>query len=395
MLRVLRRRLRAPARLVLLAGVLGIGGCAARPSASSIAPAEQLRAAGELGDCARLFAALDRLIDDAGVRDAQDTRIPGFPYLRVNRFLASDLKPSPHSSAFPAWVEQLQELDQTARHIELANAQVSFPVAGAPEISSELELRGRVVDCRSVLRGADLAQSVRRERLHAEARVPDDYHIGQRLFGAYAFTAWGFLAGVADLYEESRATFSGEIGARPVVGRLSRYQPPAGESLTAEAVEALLARARDNQLRIPLPDRADRAALFAHFAPVFEVDVRSDDDRIGAPALIRSSGLHVDTATPVVYRHMSHARFQGESLLQLNYVIWFPARPLSGPLDLYGGVLDGITWRVTLDSRGRPLLYDAMHNCGCFHQFFGIGRLVQQPPGRFLKSQSLSPSRYL
>ena len=39
--------------------------------------------------CAGWFTKLDEIVDGAGVRDAEAYRIPGFPYLRVNRFLAS------------------------------------------------------------------------------------------------------------------------------------------------------------------------------------------------------------------------------------------------------------------------------------------------------------------
>ena len=40
-------------------------------------------------DCAAWFAALDEAVDSAGVRDAQEARIAGFPYLRANRFLGA------------------------------------------------------------------------------------------------------------------------------------------------------------------------------------------------------------------------------------------------------------------------------------------------------------------
>ncbi len=59
-------------------------------------------------------------------------------------------------------------------------------------------------------------------------------------------------------------------------------------------------------------------------------------------------------------------------LLQLNYIIWIPAR--SGN-DIYAGQFDGINWRVTLGPDGEPWLYDTIHNCGCYHQFFLSHRL--------------------
>jgi hypothetical protein len=68
-------------------------------------------------------------------------------------------------------------------------------------------------------------------------------------------------------------------------------------------------------------------------------------------------------------------------LLQLVYSYWFPARPKTSQFDLLGGRLDGVTWRVTVAADGRPVLFDSMHNCGCYHMFFPTprARLRDQP----------------
>jgi hypothetical protein len=103
---------------------------------------------------------------------------------------------------------------------------------------------------------------------------------------------------------------------------------------------------------------------------VLEVDEADRNDRIGRPVLAASGAVRVDTSQPVVFTRTAHARFRDEALLQLVYSVWFPARPKTGPTDLLGGHLDGITWRVTLNAEGEPLVYDTMHNCGCYHMFF-------------------------
>jgi hypothetical protein len=70
----------------------------------------------------------------------------------------------------------------------------------------------------------------------------------------------------------------------------------------------------------------------------------------------------------------------GRVLLQLNYLVWFPARPPSGSLDIYAGDFDGLIWRVTLSEDGKPLAYDSIHPCGCYYQIFpGEGMRVVQP----------------
>ena len=43
----------------------------------------------ELGNCAAFFASLDQNLSEAHDLDPGDFRVEGYPYLRVNRFLAS------------------------------------------------------------------------------------------------------------------------------------------------------------------------------------------------------------------------------------------------------------------------------------------------------------------
>ena len=64
------------------------------------------------------------------------------------------------------------------------------------------------------------------------------------------------------------------------------------------------------------------------------------------------TGAHVDITAPVVYRRIAHTRYRGQVLLQLVYSVWLPARPNTSTLDLLGGHLDGVIWRVTLGPDG-------------------------------------------
>ncbi|MCG8427593.1 MAG: hypothetical protein MI754_09585, partial [Chromatiales bacterium] len=57
------------------------------------------------------------------------------------------------------------------------------------------------------------------------------------------------------------------------------------------------------------------------------------------------------------------------------------------------GQMDGINWRVTLSPEGEPLIYDSMHNCGCYHQFFPTRRLVVRPPPNTLDESAFVPAR--
>ena len=90
--------------------------------------------------------------------------------------------------------------------------------------------------------------------------------------------------------------------------------------------------------------------------PTWEVDVVDDNDLLGTP--VWRKGAAVDTQRATEYRLLSHARFGDQVLLQLNYVIWFKARPGE---DIYAGRFDGLIWRVTLGPDGEPWLYDSIH----------------------------------
>jgi hypothetical protein len=144
-----------------------------------------------------------------------------------------------------------------------------------------------------------------------------------------------------------------------------------------------------------IPDLSplDRQRLFETFAPVYEIDIVSDDDRIGMPVWTDDGMPSVDVRRPVVFRRISYTRVEGRTLLQLNYSVWFPSRPSDGDFDLLSGRLDGITFRVTLGRDGRPLLYDSMHNCGCFHLFVPTKRLQLKPPPDGHEEPPLVPQR--
>jgi len=94
------------------------------------------------------------------------------------------------------------------------------------------------------------------------------------------------------------------------------------------------------------------------------VQTESNYDRIGTPVWTSKDELDIDTKQPLTYTLLSFTRFGKEILTQLNYIIWFPARPKEHALDIYGGLLDGVNFRVTLDRNGEPLLYETIHNAG-------------------------------
>ena len=64
--------------------LLGLGACAGNPSRPQPAASDATRTA-----CLATFNDADRRVARAGVGDADSAPVAGFPYLRVNRLLAS------------------------------------------------------------------------------------------------------------------------------------------------------------------------------------------------------------------------------------------------------------------------------------------------------------------
>ena len=359
-----------PAVLLVL---MAAAGCGLLPPAD--APlSSHLAAGGETAACAGFLRAFDEQVARAGVADAQNARVPGFPYLRSSRFLASfrdELAPAQRQ----AWLQALRRLGQQGQRLELANLPDTAATWQALGVTDRADARQRLEACSDRLLALDSARPAAWERLQEQATVADAYADIQRLLGLYPLTALVAAQGVGELYAGIRATFAQSPDRLPVAGQLLDYTPASRPGLGRPPEPDWYATVPRNALGQPRLTPRQLERLFRRHAPIWRVDTMQPADRIGSPYLDGDNGIAIDTDRPVVYRHISHTRWQGKTLLQLNYVIWFPARPLTGPLDLLGGHLDGITWRVTLDATGVPLIYDAMHNCGCYHMAFPGSRL--------------------
>jgi hypothetical protein len=324
-------------------------------------------ASAEYRECAQWYRSLDAEVDAAGVRDAQHARVPGFPYLRVDRVTASFApRAGRDEKLFQALVARMEELDLESRRYEIENL--------SPGRSGALLARARA--CAGILARADLGDPATREDLLAHARVPDDYSTARRVLGLYALTRLPFAAGV-DRWEESTAAL---FAAPPAEGARIRYAPPSANTLARETVASLLSRARDDPLGEPLLSDREAQLLAAAYAPSFDIGVSGDHDRFGELRWGRDAETpEVDASHAVVYVAPRTTRYGEHVLLQLTYTIWFPERPPQGTFDLLAGRLDGLVWRVTLAPDGEPLLFDSIHPCGCFHQFFPTARARPRP----------------
>jgi hypothetical protein len=372
----------------LLAGLLA--GCAMLPATTR---SDRVGETGPLGRCAAFFAALDKRTEAAGVLDPGFFRVQNYPYLRVNRFVASFRNEVDDPAAFEAWTDRMQSLDQEARQYEIANLPDSA-VAMLDPVNGRAGLNQTVAACGDLLRQADFSENEDRQQLRSQVSVPDDYIVLRRILGLYPLTRLFVSQGVSRWHAATRQSFSVEP---PVDWQTIRYVP--APKIDRRPARQGVAQIKQDALGIPVYSPAQQEALFRMYAPVWEIETREgDDDRIGTPVWTDSGVLDVDTRKPMTYTLLSFTRFAKKILVQLNYIVWFPSRPKKSALDLYGGWLDGLNYRVTLDSDGAPLLYETVHNCGCYYQAYPTERLevraqidYAEPP-LVLKSPELDPS---
>lgn len=355
---------------VLMAGLLA-GGCAVDPYAR--APISvHLQRSDDVGNCARLLRRVDEQVDAAGRRDAGAPRVPGFPYLRVDRFTASlgAAAAELRGAGFAAWSELMAQLDRQARAAELANV-------------GQAELAATVDACRYALAVADGREFV---QLRAAAQVPDDYSTTLRVLGLYPLTRLAFAAGIRDWQQRTRELFAMPAERLHHEGVLRRYAP-------AVRPPELVPPPRSAALALPAPARSQLAEWALRHAPTLQVDTVAEDDRIGTLhwAGGEAPTIAVDTGEPAAYVRAAYTHFAGRVRLQLVYTFWFPARPAEHALDILAGRLDGLIWRVTLDEDGAPLAYDSIHACGCYHLFFPGQRLAVRPAPDTLDEGLLAP----
>ena len=331
--------------------------------------------------CMDAFMRFDQAVRQAGTGDAETSRLNGFPYFRINRFLASfrdqDLSPR----QFDAWLDSMMSLGAEARFVEAQNMRRS------PVPLDRLDL------CAETILKADKANDEFELSLRRAAHVPDHYSFWKRLAGGYPVTNLAAAIGYASWKRETLDAFSSFSSADEKLGPL--YQPALHDQVESDAA-GVLAVTRRNLLGIPDLSGSQRKGLLAAFAPVVRVGSDKVEDRIGHPEWSQdaaSPGIAIDGMRPAIFGRVAYAYWKGEPTIQLVYTMWFSERPKTNAVDLLGGSLDGLIWRVTLDQQGQPIVYDSIHPCGCYHLFFPAQAITRKivPEDSDLRESILVP----
>ena len=78
----------------------------------------------------------------------------------------------------------------------------------------------------------------------------------------------------------------------------------------------------------------------------------------------------VDVTQPTVYAIVQKRLLGNREHLQLTYVVWYPRRPRTKEFDIEAADIDSGIVRITLDDDKRPLFYETVLACGCYHKVF-------------------------
>ncbi len=315
--------------------------------------------------CEEFLTGLDQRVTAFGVRDASSFPVPGFPYLRTNRFLSALKTRLKDDAQKERWVQWMQKLDLDARKKEISNLPdpTALFLASNPDRDA---LFSRVEACSSELLRHDQERPDLYEILFPLVAVPDEYSWVMRTLGVYPLFALPVAVVTEVSRERTKAWFETPLDRLPVDGRLQEFAPVEASVLEGKELGEILEQSSKNPLRLPIPGEAQGKRLVSHFAPVIVQDEAGAYDRIGR---LRWKGarVEVDPERPTVYYFFSHAFLNDVPVLQINYVFWYSQRAGRRAPRIEWGHIDGLTVRISLDGEGKIFMVEAMNNCGCYH----------------------------
>ncbi len=352
------------AAFFLIVGALS--GCANLPPAIST---EEVKTNGILArqaSCEQFYFAFDKAANKEDVTDIQVTQVKDYPFLSLNRFLVSFKDELNSSEQKNYWLTQAVKLDRQKRKIEWLNFSSKAKAKIQKKHLRSLTFEQRLKSCSNELllrlSDANIWNIIDR------AQVKENYSINMRTLGLYPLTSIIVKNQKTKFNKSTREKFNKTLQQLRINGTLQRYVLDVNQAPLNRLIEDVVDK--ENPLGIPFISSTTLNELFNQYAPILEVDENGDFDQVGEMKIDDNGQPYVDTSNPLIYTLPSYTRFEGKTLLQLNYVFWFPGHPPQKNIDLYAGKIDGLIWRVTLDENLTPIIFDSVHNCGCYHQFY-------------------------
>src|SRR5690606_12590451 len=303
--------------------------------------------------CRGWLDALDVALADAQIRDIGSQRIDGYPHLRATGWLASLQREALSDDQQSLWLSLAESEARQGWHVELQRL--------APHALLDDSWPAQLDSCLASLTALTGFPGI------GSIRIADNYSRTQRIAGLYPLARLVATPSMNGYRAEMAARFR-----RPARLPMRHFQVepfPGNAPVPADLTP--------NSLDLPLPSPGATRALLHAYAPVLSIADTLIYNQPGAIQL-HDGVPQVEYRNPTAYTWLSWTRYKGHKLLQLNYQFWFSERPPEGgALDLYGGPLDSLIWRVTLKPDGNVLFYDSIHGCGCYHKVYPVALGLQ------------------
>ncbi|WP_407332589.1 hypothetical protein [Enterovibrio sp. 27052020O] len=290
---------------------------------------------------------------------------PQFPHLAFDRISASFANQLNTDASRAEWLSYVSELGQQ---------QLTMAMVLSPHIQPKQH--AALTQCQQALTNDsadndDFWQTIRDN----PPMLPTAYQHWKRVLGAYPIARMVAEPRIKQEQDHIRSAFGRHLAHPYSYGE----HPQASSPRLTQQQRSRLVQSAGQSSSLGWPVLNDRQAeqLLNHYSPVVTVETLTQDDLVGALGLDDANTPFVNTQVPMIYRGISYTRFDGDILPQLNYVLWFPARTAKGAFDPYAGPLDAINLRLTLDTDGSPLIFDSIHQCGCFHMVYALKPTLQ------------------
>lgn len=319
----------------------------------------------------QFYRQLDQLVEQEQIKNALGHPIQGFPYLRSNRML-SDLARRPLTAEQKTiFYEYLRRHDLEARKSEIQNL-----TPESKKILSE-RINATGLDQPDIL--IRHLNSISKQLLELDKKspdffkavteaieVPDDYSTPMRVFGLYPLFYLPVTYFTSRAYDRIGKWHQTPISQLKVFGTEVSYISDPDQKVTLKEIQELLSGTSKDPFGFMRPDKETQQKLLHFYAPILTQDQVGTYDKIGKMTW-NGNHIRLDLNQPTVYYYFNPAWVQNKPVLQINYVVWYPAR--EGQLTPWfeKGFLDGFNYRVTLNENGTVITADVVYNCGCYH----------------------------
>lgn len=311
--------------------------------------------------CRAEYAEVDARIDAAGVRDAGTYRVPGYPYLRTDRTLASFAHEVKSFDEIGGWVRRMRETDQEAREFEYRNLGMTLQETAIQ--------RDRFLNCGRTLAGFEFVdEPAAFAKLLNLVAPQDEYSTARRAMGFYALTAPAVRARIEARQQALDQAYAQGLDQMPAAAPLKLWKAKPEADL--HLVEIDFTRVLPDELGFPGFTDSTFRALAEHHSPQLWIETASDADQPAQPTLT-AQGPSADPDQPRAYFQVTYGRFGGKPLMQLTYLFWFKGANAGMPLD-------GFIWRVNLDETLQPVAYESMHTSGRDHRWYPVQPLARR-----------------